>query len=71
MNKRQKGLLTYLVSSQGYEPVEVLAEHFSVSTKTIRRDLPVLEELIADSGAKIDIKRGKGVRLVATPAGIA
>jgi transcriptional antiterminator len=70
MNKRQADLLTYLINSQNYEPVEMIAKHFDVSVKTIRRDLSAIESLISSSDDKIDIKRGSGVRLVSSPAGI-
>lgn len=71
MNKRQENLLTYLISSLDYEPVELIADHLSVSTKTIRRDLSVLNDLISDLDANIDIKRGKGIRLLASQDAIA
>ena len=70
MNKRQEDLLTYLINNQNYEPIEMIAKHFTVSVKTIRRDLSAIEGLISGSESKIDIKRGSGVRLIATPDGI-
>ncbi len=63
MNKRQESLLKYLINSQEYEPVELIADHLTVSSKTIRRDLAVIDELISRYDAKVDVKRGKGVRL--------
>lgn len=65
MNKRQEDLLTYLINSQNYEPIEMIAKHFNVSAKTIRRDLSAIDGVISGSDNKIDVKRGSGVRLVA------
>jgi|GEM_PF-2998178 transcriptional antiterminator len=70
MNKRQEDLLTYLINNQNYEPIEMIAKHFAVSVKTIRRDLSAIERLLSSSDNKVDTKRGSGVRLVSTPTGI-
>lgn len=70
MNKRQENLLSYLLNNQDYEPVELLADHFSVSVKTIRRDLTVLNDLISEFDARIDLRRGRGIRLDVTPEAI-
>ncbi len=70
MKKRQEDLLTYLINSQNYEPIEMIAKHFAVSVKTIRRDLTAIEGLFSDSDNKIDVKRGSGVRLIASPGGV-
>lgn len=70
MNKRQEDLLTYLVNNQNYEPIEMIAKHFDVSVKTIRRDLTVVESSVSSSDNRIEIKRGSGVRLVSSPVGI-
>lgn len=70
MNKRQEDLLTYLINSQNYEAIEIIAKHFNVSEKTIRRDLSVLDSLISSMDSRIHVKRGSGVRLVSCPGGI-
>ena len=67
MNKRQEDLVTYLINSQNYEPIETIAKHFAVSVKTIRRDLAGIVSLISSSDSKIDVKRGIGVRFVSSP----
>jgi transcriptional antiterminator len=66
MNKRQEDLLTYLINSQNYEPIEMIAKHFAVSSKTIRRDLSAIEGVLSGPDNRIDVKRGSGVRLVAS-----
>jgi len=65
MNKRHENLITYLANNHGYVSIQVIANHFSVSEKTIRRDLVILEDLITKIGGKLDFKRGSGVRLIA------
>lgn len=70
MNKRQEDLLRYLINTQNYEPIEMIARHFAVSVKTIRRDLTAIEGVISGSSNKVEIKRGSGIRLVAAPGGI-
>ena len=71
MNERQENLLSYLISSQDYEPTELIADHFGVSEKTIRRDIEVIKMMSTEIGAGIDLKRGKGIRLIASPEAIA
>lgn len=68
MNTRQENLLSYLINNQNYEPIELIAKHFDVSEKTIRRDLSAIESLISSSEAVIDVKRGSGVRLISPPS---
>ena len=70
MNKRQEDLLTYLINSQNYEPIDMIAKHFAVSVKTIRRDLSAIEGVLSSPDSRIDVKRGSGVRLVASSGGI-
>lgn len=69
MNKRQEELLTYLTNSNNYEPIEMIANHFSVSVKTIRRDLAAIDTILKGSGNKIHFKRGSGVYLLKSPQG--
>ena len=71
MNERQENLLSYLISSQDYEPIELIAAHFDVSEKTIRRDIEVIKMLSTEIDAGLELKRGKGIRLVASPEAIA
>lgn len=65
MNTRQENLLTYLNNSQNYEPISVIADHFSVSTKTIHRDLEVIKSFLSKIDGHIDVKWGKGIKLIA------
>lgn len=69
MNKRQEDLLTYLINNQNYEPIEIIAKHFDVSVKTIRRDLMAIESQIPASDSQVEVKRGSGVRLLTSPQG--
>lgn len=70
MNKRQEGILTYLIGNLEFRSIKLVADHFAVSEKTIRRDLIALEDFFLESDAKIEFKRGLGIRLMATPATI-
>lgn len=71
MNERQEILLSYLISSQDYEPTELIADHFGVSEKTIRRDIEAIKMMFTEIDADIELKRGKGIRLIASPEAIA
>jgi Transcriptional antiterminator len=46
--------------------VDNIADHFAVSSKTIRRDIEIIRKSITDIGGDIDLKPGSGVRIVAT-----
>lgn len=67
MNKRQESILTYLIGSQDYKSIKLIADHFGVSEKTIRRDLRMFECYFSESSGIIEFKRGKGIRLAASP----
>ncbi|MEA4811574.1 MAG: PRD domain-containing protein [Anaerolineaceae bacterium] len=66
MKKRQQDLLNYLMNSLDFKPIEMIADHFNVSRKTIQRDLGVIKNTIIGSGAQVESKRGRGIRLAAT-----
>lgn len=66
MNTRQMTLLAFLLSNSQYEKVDNIADHFAVSSKTIRRDIEIIRKSITDIGGDIDLKPGSGVRIVAT-----
>ncbi|NLB72302.1 MAG: PRD domain-containing protein [Chloroflexi bacterium] len=70
MNERQVNLLTYLINSQDYEPTGLIADHFGVSEKTIRRDVVMIKMMLSEIGASINLKRGKGIRLIGSPEAI-
>ena len=67
MNNRQESLLSFLISNQEYKSIKLIANHFAVSEKTIRRDLDVFRSFLSGTNASIDIKHGKGIRLSAAP----
>ena len=50
-------------------PQDELARRFDVSTRTVRTDINVLNELLADHGAGFVLSRGAGYRLEITDAG--
>ncbi|MCX8961999.1 transcription antiterminator [Erwinia psidii] len=68
MNKitsRQHRLLRFLLQQQKYTTFLNLAEHFSVSEKTIQRDLNIINNYLAERNVRVDKKVGTGVMLAA------
>jgi len=64
LSARAMEVLENLIKAQGeFLPVGEIAKNMSVSTKTISRELPVLESQLAELGISLSRKAGAGVRL--------
>ncbi|HIF9180404.1 TPA: BglG family transcription antiterminator [Photobacterium damselae] len=68
ITSRQHKLLRFLLQQREYATLFNLAEHFGVSTKTIQRDLNIIDDYLGDSNIQVDKKVGAGVLLLAEKA---
>ncbi len=68
MNGRQISLVRLLLEHEGFMPLEAYADSLGISSKTVRRDLPQLQQELAAFGADIEKKPGAGIRLRLAPA---
>lgn len=60
---RQIEIIQFLLKNQDYQPVKAIAEHMKYSVKTIRNDLDIIEEYVANEGMNMEKRPGIGVRL--------
>lgn len=65
ITSRQHKLLRFLLQQRKYVTLFNLAEQFSVSKKTVQRDLSVIIDYLADLNVRVDKKAGVGILLVA------
>lgn len=63
MNKRQVDLLKSLIIAKDYLPIKHFSNELNISDKTLSKDLDKIESMINQVGARIDRKRGLGVKL--------
>ncbi|MCE0495654.1 BglG family transcription antiterminator [Vibrio salinus] len=68
ITSRQHKLLRFLLQQREYVTLFNLAEQFSVSKKTIQRDLNIINDYLVDSNVQVDKKVGAGVLLLAENA---
>lgn len=68
ITSRQHKLLRFLLQQREYVTLLNLADKFCVSTKTIQRDLNVIDDYLLDSNIKLDKKVGVGVMLTSENA---
>lgn len=64
MNKRTVGIINDLAVASGEVTLQLLAEKYGVSQRTIRNDISTINDLLEDTGMeKIDLKRGGVLKL--------
>ena len=63
MVSRQMGDIYRRLSEREYQTAEALAECLGVSSKTVRKQLKNLNELLKDYGVYVESKHGAGYRL--------
>ncbi|MFQ8678328.1 MAG: HTH domain-containing protein [Enterococcus avium] len=64
LTKRQEELLKYLIYQDRIIPGKKLAEHFNVTSRTIRNDISVIESILnEESGIEFSSFRGKGYQV--------
>ncbi|AEE92373.1 Transcriptional antiterminator, BglG [Tepidanaerobacter acetatoxydans Re1] len=66
MNRRQVDLLKKLIIQDDYQPIKYFSAIFGTSMKTISKDLDDIEEIISPTGARIERKQGRGIKLCYT-----
>ena len=59
---RQKALFLLLLRSDQYITSDVLAQKLSVTSRTIKKDVQFLRDILNNSGISIDSKQSKGYR---------
>ncbi len=69
MNDRQIAFVRLLLEHNDFVPLETYAESLGISGKTVRRELPSLQQELASFGAHIEKKPGVGIRLNPGKAG--
>lgn len=60
-------MLQLLIEARQYIPIQHLADKFSISPRTVRHDLPQLEDWLFRYGAVLERNRLSGVRLQLQP----
>lgn len=60
---RQIEIIQFLLKNQDYQPVKAIAEYMKYSIKTIRNDLEIIEEYVANKGMNMEKRPGVGVKL--------
>lgn len=64
MNKRQISFMNMLLNHSGdFLPIDFFSEKLDVSSKTLRRDLELVEKFLKSFQAEIEKKSGVGIRL--------
>lgn len=66
MNKRQVDLLKSLITQDDYLPIKYFSKILGISDKTASKDLDEIQSIIKSIGARIDRKRGLGIKLYYT-----
>lgn len=66
MNKRQVNLLKSLIIEDEYLPIKYFSNKLGISDKTTSKDLKEIQAIINSTGAKIDKRRGLGIKLYYT-----
>lgn len=61
MNLRAKEIINHVCSADSYVTIAHIAKNLSVSTKTIERELPIVEAALQQYGLALDKKTGVGI----------
>lgn len=66
LNPRQKAILEQVLSKEDYITVADVSKKISVSTRTVLRELPTIEEWINGFSCELDKRSGKGILIKGT-----
>lgn len=60
---RQIEIIEFLLQGNDYQPVKDISEYMKCSIKTVRNDLDLIEEYLANDGIALEKKHGVGIKL--------